>query len=105
MSRTIRRKSAKYLYDWELRDWTYIGSFLQRFLIDIRSEEGKRRIARFHSDNGFGDYSKACPPRWYRRMHNRRYDQEDKKQVARYLGGFAEDAVLVNRKGNASWYW
>lgn len=105
MSRTIRRKSAKYLYDQKLRDWEHVDGFLQRVLINIRSKEGKRRIARFHSDTGFGDYAKACPPRWYRRLYNRRYDQKDRKQVHRYLNGLAEDAIPVNRKRNASYYW
>ncbi len=50
MSRTYRRRGERHDYAWVLRDYRSFGGALVPFLIDPRSTEGRRAIARFHSD-------------------------------------------------------
>ena len=49
MSRTYRRRGQRHEYRWVLRDWKMLP-FAAPVLIDRHSPEGRRRIARFHSD-------------------------------------------------------
>ena len=49
MSRTYRRRRYRYEYSWVLRDWIIVP-FVAPVQIDPRSREGRRAIARFHSD-------------------------------------------------------
>lgn len=66
MSRTYRRRGERHDYDWVLRDSRWINGVLTPFRIDPRSREGRRAIARFHSDAYWTLRSTA--PRWYRRF-------------------------------------
>ena len=50
MSRTYRRRGQRHDYDWVLLDYRWVSGVLIPFLIDARSKEGRRAIARFHSD-------------------------------------------------------
>jgi hypothetical protein len=50
MSRTYRRRGQRHDYDWVLRDFCWVNGVLVPFWIDPRSKEGRRAIARFHSD-------------------------------------------------------
>ncbi|HEY3244623.1 MAG TPA: hypothetical protein VGM03_14880 [Phycisphaerae bacterium] len=50
MSRTYRRRGERHDYDWVLRDYRWINGTPVPFLIDARSKDGRRAIARFHSD-------------------------------------------------------
>ena len=50
MSRAFRRRGQRHDYDWVLRDDRWVNGALVPFLIDAGSKEGRRAIARFHSD-------------------------------------------------------
>jgi hypothetical protein len=50
MSRTYRRRGERHAYDWVLRDCRWVNGVLTPFCIDARSKEGRRALARFHSD-------------------------------------------------------
>ena len=50
MSRTYRRRGQRHEYRWVLRDWKRKNFVLIPVLLEARSEEGRRAIARFHSD-------------------------------------------------------
>jgi len=63
MSRTYRRRGQLHDYDWVLRDYRWINGPLVPFWIEARSKEGRRAIARFHSDAFWTLRSTA--PRWY----------------------------------------
>lgn len=63
MSRTYRRRGARHDYDWVLRDHRWVDCVLVRSWINPRSKEGRRAIARFHS-NAFWTL-KSTAPRWY----------------------------------------
>jgi len=52
MSKTIRRRSARYEYRWVLSDWVSLPSrSLLRQRIAPHSSEGRKRLAKFHSDS------------------------------------------------------
>jgi len=50
MSRTYRHRGQRHEYRWLLRDSRRINRVLVPVLIDARSKEGRRAVARFHSD-------------------------------------------------------
>lgn len=52
MSRTYRRRRHRYEYGWVLRNWRADVPSGTAVLFDSRSPEGRRAIARFHSDVG-----------------------------------------------------
>lgn len=106
MSRTLRRVNARYNYDWVLRTpvgssdycWTYVS-------IPAKSREGRKALARYHSDAGFGDYWHATPPRWYRHQRNRRADRREALELHRWWRDPDREVVLLPRVRDASWYW
>jgi len=51
MSRTYRRLPQRYEYRWVLRDWEAAVPPGTAVLFDSNSPEGRRAIARFHSDS------------------------------------------------------
>jgi hypothetical protein len=83
MSRTYRRRGERHDYDWVLRDYRWVGSAPVPFLIDSRSREGRRTIARFHSDACWTFRSTA--PRWYRRIFDHRQQTLNRRQLRRWL--------------------
>lgn len=109
MSRTVRRKKFRYNYGWVLRDYEIVpdeASFrLKRITLDRHSREGRKRIARYHSDHGFGDYAHATAPRWYRRRLNRRNDRREEQALHRWRRNPDCEPVLLPRRREASWYW
>ena len=106
MSRTIRRKSGfgkNHLKD-EMDDWDahvcYMGHVPQ---VDPKSDEGKRRIARYHSDA-----SRLCHwwpgPAWYRHaIIDVPWRLEGRRQLRRYMRD-PEFVVILNSKDPLE-YW
>ncbi len=104
MSRTYRRRGQRQDYDWVLRDCGWVSGVLVSFLIDARSEEGRRAIARFHSDACCTLRSTA--PRWYRRVFDHRLRTADAKQLRRWLNDPGYDPVFqVRHRHSANWSW
>ena len=66
MSRTYRRRGERHEYCWVLREFVFESGSSTHIAIDRDSPEGRRAIARFHSDAEFTMRSAA--PRWYRRL-------------------------------------
>lgn len=108
MSRTYRRRNATYNYDSVLRvrvatgpyRWTY-----DRVAVSPKSVEGKRALAQYHSDAGFGDYRHACPPHWYRNYLNRRSARRDEQELHRWRKDAEREVMLPRRVREARWYW
>ena len=50
MSRTYRRRGQRHEYRWVLRDSIWIEDVLVTIFVDAHSKQGRRVIARFHSD-------------------------------------------------------
>lgn len=103
MSRTYRRRRHRYEYRWVLRDWAD-APFFSPLLIDPRSNEGRRALARFHSDNEITLRSTA--PRWYRKTFDRRLRTFNDKQLRRWLANPEYDPVMQARHRHcANWSW
>jgi hypothetical protein len=102
MSRTYRRVRHRYEYYWVLFDWqagTPVGARL-----DPRSREGRRAIARFHSDKEVTMGGAA--PRWYRKVFDRRLRAFNDRQLRRWLADPGYDPVMeVQHRHRANWSW
>lgn len=104
MSRTYRRRGQRQDYDWALRGYCWVGGRVVSFPIDPRSKEGRRAIARFHSDAHWTLRSAA--PRWYRRVFDHRLRTSDARQLRRWLDDPGYDPVFqVRHLHNANWSW
>lgn len=103
MSRTYRRRRHRYEYSWVLRDWKMVP-FVAPVLIDRYSPEGRRVIARFHSDMSVTIRSSA--PRWFRKGFDRRLRTFNDKQLRRWLADPDYDPVIqVQHRHCANWSW
>lgn len=105
MSRTYRRRNARHNLNWVLRSTIWINGHQQRFNLDPNSKEGKKALAHYFSDAGFGDYAHATAPHWYRRYLNHRADRREEKELQRWRSNPDRDVVLPRRVWDASWYW
>lgn len=104
MSRTYRRRGARHDYDWVLRDYRWLDGALVPFLIEPHSKEGRRAIARFHSDACWTLRSTA--PRWYRRIFDHQLRTLNTRQLRRWLNDPDYNPVFQARhRHNANWSW
>lgn len=104
MSRTYRRRSQRHEYRWVLRDWEWRDFVLVPVLVDARSKEGRRAIARFHSDAESTVSSSA--PRWYRRVFDHRLCTLNSRELRRWLDDPGHDPVFqVRHRHSANWSW
>ena len=102
MSRTYRRRGQRHEYYWVLFDLRS-GAPLDAKL-DPRSREGRRAIARFHSDTEVTMAGSA--PRWYRRVFDRRQRIFNDRQLRRWLADPGYDPmILVRHRHTATWSW
>ena len=106
MSRTFRRKRARYNLDWVLRKTVWANRFFDTF-IDPDSPEGKKALARYFSDAGCGSYGNGTAPRWYRRYLNHRADRREEQRLHQWLRDPEQhrDLVFLPRVKDASYYW
>jgi hypothetical protein len=105
MSRTYRRRGARHEYGWVLSGylWTVSGH-LTRVRIDPRSREGRKAIARFHSDAHSSVHSSA--PRWYRRGFDHRLNTMNERELRHWLADPAYDPIFqVRHRHAANWSW
>ena len=102
MSPTYRRRGQRHDYCWVLFDWQ-VGAPIGA-LLDPRSPEGRRAIARFHSDREITVRSAA--PHWYRKVFDRRLRTFNDKQFRRWLADPGYDPVTQARHRHcANWSW
>jgi hypothetical protein len=104
MSRTYRRRGQRHEYRWVLREWHWSGGALAPHQIDPRSKEGRRAIARFHSD--VERTMSSGPPRWYRRVYDHRLRTQNLREFRRWLDDPHYEPVLqVCHRHSAKWTW
>src|SRR5512146_1616811 len=104
MSRTYRRRGQRHEYVWVLRDYRWVGGALVPFLIEASSNEGRRAIARFHSD-AYGTL-RSTAPRWYRRVFDRQLRTLNTRQLRRWLDDHGYDPVFqIRHRQSANWSW
>ena len=104
MSRTYRRRSERHEYLWVLREWTFERGYFEPVLLDRNSLEGRRAIARFHSDAQVTMNGGA--PRWFRRLFKRRHREADARELLRWLSDPGYEPMMNARHRNsARWAW
>jgi hypothetical protein len=104
MSRTYRRRGARHEYRWALREMVFEAGRLVEFHVDRDAPQGRRAIARFHSDAEFTMRSPA--PRWYRRVYDHRLRTLNDREMRRWLGDPGYDPVQqVRHRHQANWSW
>jgi len=104
MSRTYRRRRYRYEYRWVLRDREADVPSGTGVLFDLHSPEGRRAVARFHSDSEITLRSSA--PRWYRKVYDRRLRTSNDKQLRRWLADPGYDPLMqVRHRHTANWSW
>lgn len=105
MSHTYRRRRERHEYAWVLLDFPWrAGGHLMRVRIDPRSKEGRRAIARFHSDAQLTTGNTA--PRWYRRIFDHRLRTLNDRELRRWLADPGYDPVFqVRHRHAANWSW
>lgn len=104
MSRTYRRRGQRHEHVWVLRDYRWVGGALVPRLIEASSNEGRRAIARFHSD-AYGTL-RSTAPRWYRRVFDHRLRTLNREELRRWLDDPGHDPVFqVRHRHTANWSW
>ena len=99
MSRTYRRKQGiKEDQWWVLREW-YCGLYVVRH--SPRSKEGKKRLAKYHSD---AEVTMQQVPKWYKVAFCRRPFRRKEKQ-ALYRAVFHGEDKFPVPKNDAMYYW
>jgi hypothetical protein len=104
MSRTYRRRRQFHEYQWVLRDRQWKNGVLVGVRLDARSKEGRRAVARFHSDAE--STMRSTAPRWYRRIYDHRLRTLNCRELRRWLGdpGYAP-VFQVRHHHSANWSW
>lgn len=105
MSRTYRRRGQRHEYESVLQDCCWVNGALIEFLIDPRSKEGRRAIARFHSDAHWTLRSAA--PRGYRRTFDHQLRTLNFRQLRRWIDDPGYDPIFQVRhqhSANRSWW-
>jgi hypothetical protein len=104
MSRTYRRCSERHEYRWVLCEWVFESGRSRQVELDRHSPEGRRAIARFHSDAHFTMHGGV--PRWFCRIFKRRQRNANTRQLLRWLADPGYDPVMNARHRNsAKWAW
>lgn len=105
MSKTIRRRSARYEYRWVLSDWAWIAPrYSVRQRIAPHSPEGRKRLAKFHSDS---QRTMEMVPSYFRRSCNRKKRRENQQVLSRFSreGDWDHGPVMAPDKSKALSYW
>ena len=104
MSRTYRRRGERHEYRWVLRDRSDAAPWWAHELLDRHSKEGRRAIARFHSDAEVT--MRSGPPRGFCRVFKRRLRNAGTGELRRWLFESGYDPVLQSRhRHSAKWAW
>jgi hypothetical protein len=104
MSRTYRRRGARYEYRSVLCDWVFESGRFKKIWIDARSAQGRRAVARFHSDAETTMRSGA--PRWYRRRFDHQLRTLNDRELRRWIDDWNYDPVQQARhRHTANWSW
>lgn len=99
MSRTVRRKSRKVrIHSWVLWDWDGYRLVHEREHYDPRSKEGKKAIAKYHSDAGIGDLWYKSHAGYAKLLERRGIRRDCELALHRYFNGIDEECVVPTYK-------
>ena len=108
MSRTYRRKNQNHDYRWVLRHYVHSAEPQSRFIliaVDIpaSSAQGRKRLAKFHSDHAFV-FGQA--PRHFRKSFKRSQRMGHRLDIARWLKDPEYPVQCDPRtRHSATWAW
>lgn len=104
MSRTYRRRGQYHEYHWVPYDWSDATPWWAHALLDPRSKEGRRAIARFHSDAEIT--MRSGVPHWFCRIFKRRQRNANIRELLRWTADPGYDPVIqVRHRNSAKWAW
>jgi len=87
-----------------LRDRSGDTPWWARALLDSDSKEGRRAIARFHSDAEVT--MRSGPPHWFHRIFKRRQRNAGTRELLRWLADPGFDPVMQSQhRHSAKWAW
>ena len=104
MSRTFRRKwGDQHDLQWALTDYIFIDGSMRRIKIDPKSKEGRKNVARYHSDAGT-NRCKEPGPSWFRTEFTQSpYRARARSELRKAL--FDEDCEVVLESMPCLEYW
>ena len=104
MSRTYRFKKAPHLSSCALSEWKHTDVWSwYRVYHDPRSKEGKKRLARHHSDCKWMFFNHLGPG-WFHNLYAQRpYRRDAKKQLHRYVREEDFEVMLLRRPKREYW--
>ena len=105
MSRTYRCKKDPYLIRENriLMNYEWIGFRIYRSDIDPNSKEGKKALARFHSDAKHFLYEWKGP-NWFHNMYAQRpYRRDCKKQIKKFMRNPDYEIQIRNKPYREYW--
>lgn len=106
MSRTYRRKTMRHEYHQVLRDYSYGIHLLAYVPVDRHTKEGRRTLARFHSDAYTSMSLRSTAPRKFRKSYQRRLNGNNYRMLRRWLADPGFDPVFnVQHRHAANYAW
>lgn len=106
MSRTYRRKNERHEYHRVLRDYSQEAYLPAYVPVDRHSKEGRRALARFHSDAYTSMSLKSSAPRKFRKSYQRRLNEGNQRMLRRWLADPGFDPVFdVQHRHAANYDW
>jgi hypothetical protein len=108
MSRTYRRKNQTQCYHGVLCDFVLTATENSRLMIvqiaiPARSVQGRRLLAKYHSDHAFID---GQAPHWFRKLFKRRQRMGHLAEIARWLKDSGYPVQCDPRtRHSATWEW
>lgn len=100
--RFARYRGSTHEYRWVLNDYDPVNRI--EYCIDPRSREGRKAIARFHSD--VTETLRSSAPRFYRKWYDRSIKTFNKRMLRRWLADPGYDPVFTAwHRHNANWSW
>lgn len=106
MSRTYRLKKDKHLSKWVLIDWHFTdraGCVWYKEYHDAKSTEGKKRLAKHHSDAKWLFYNERGPG-WFHNYYSQRpYRRDAKNQLHRYVREEDFEVQLLRKPKREYW--
>lgn len=104
MSRTYRLTKDKHLSKWVLTEWKHTGNFVWfKDYHDPKSKEGKKRLAKHHSDAKWLFYNNRGPG-WFHNFYSQRpYRRDAKNQLHRYTRDEEFEVQLLRKPKREYW--
>lgn len=106
MSRTYRRRNLRHEYSDVLRDYSQGAYLLAYVRVDRHLNQGRRLLARFHSDAYSAMSLRSSAPRGFRKGYKRRMNYHNDRMMRRWRADPGFDPVFdVQHRHAANYDW